>query len=171
MPAFFDPEFWNLANPELWVGVGLIAFLAIVVFAGAHRAAFSALDARSKAIQDNLDEAQRLRHEAEAMLADIRRQREEAAVRGAQMLREAEEDAARLEAEAKARLEAQIKRRSELADRRIALAEQQAAQDVKAAAAELAARAAEAVLADRLAAQKGDRALDGAIQQIAARLQ
>src|SRR5579875_1810322 len=131
MPAFFSPEFWSIANPELWAAVGLILFLAIIVLTGAHRTAFAQLDAKGKAIQDNLDEAARLRKEAEAMLADIRAQREAAEAQGKAMLEEAKIEAKRLEAEAKVRLEETIARRTALADRRIATAEAQAAQDVK----------------------------------------
>ena len=171
MPAFFDPHFWSLDNPELWVGVGLIFFLAILYFAGAFRAAFGALDAKAAKIQSDLDEAARLRTEAEALLADIQKQREEADSRAKQMLADAEAEARRLEVEAKARLEEQIARRAELADRRIAVAEAQAAADVKAAAAELATQVAEQVLAARLVGAKSDPAVDTAIGQLGERLQ
>ena len=171
MPAFFELEFWNLENPELWVAVGLIAFLAIAWVAGAFRLAAGMLDGKASKIQTDLDEAANLRAEAEAMLADIRRQREETEVQAAQMLADAEAEAKRLESEAKVRLEDQIARRKVLAERRIATAESQAAADVKAAAADLASQMAEMVLAERLAGAKTDPAADAAIAQIADRLQ
>ena len=37
MPAFLTAEFWSPANPELWVGVGLLLFLGILYVAGAYR--------------------------------------------------------------------------------------------------------------------------------------
>ena len=171
MPAFFELDFWKLDNPELWVAVGLIAFLAVLYFAGAFRMALGALDSKAATIQADLDEAARLRAEAEAMLADIRRQREESETQARGMLADAEAEAKRLEAEAKTRLEEQIARRSLLADRRIALAEAQAAADVKAAAAELAANIAERVLVQRLAGAKSDPLVEPAIAQLADRLQ
>lgn len=171
MPAFFTGEFWDLANPELWVGVGLVLFLAILFFAGAFRMMGGALDAKAAKIQSDLDEAARLRADAEALLADIRRQREESDAQATQMLADAKAEAKRLAAEAKAKLEEQIARRSELADRRIAVAEAQATADVKAAAAELAAKVAEQVLAGRLAGAKSDPLVDKAIAQIGERLQ
>ena len=87
------------------------------------------------------------------------------------MLADAEAEARRLEAEAKVKLEEQIARRAELADRRIADAEAQAAAEVKAAAADLAARIAEQVLAAQLAQTGTDSTVDRAIGQIASRLQ
>lgn len=171
MPAVFDLHFWDPANPEFWVGVGLVAFLAILWFAGAFRMAAGALDSKAHKIQSDLDEAARLRAEAEAMLADIRRQREQSDAQAKQMLADAEAEARRLGAEAKVRLEEQIARRAELADRRIAVAEAQAAAEVKAAAGELAARIAEQVLAAQLAQTGTDSTVDRAIGQIASRLQ
>ena len=39
MPAFFDAHLYDLANAELWVGVGLLIFLGILVAAGVIGAA------------------------------------------------------------------------------------------------------------------------------------
>jgi F-type H+-transporting ATPase subunit b len=169
MPAFFDLEFWSLANPELWVAIGLILFLGVVWYAGGFKFALGALDAKAATIQHDLEEAARIRAEAEALLADIKKQRDEAEIQGQEMLKEAK--AKRFAAEAKAKLEEQITRRSALADRRIANAESQATAEVKAAAADLAALLAEGVLAERIANAKSDPLIDQAVSQLAGRLQ
>jgi F-type H+-transporting ATPase subunit b len=167
MPAFLNP-----AEAEFWVGVGLLIFLAIVIFvAKAPAKLVGSLDERRNKIQFDLDEAARIRAEAEAMLADIRARREEAERQATEMLAAAEADAKRLQAESKIKLEEQVKRRADLAERKIATAEAQATADVKAAAADLAADAAERVLAARLAAGKADPQVDAAIAQLADRLQ
>ena len=166
MPAFLNP-----AEAEFWVGVGLLIFLAIVIFvAKAPKTVAAVLDAKRDKIQADLNEAARIRAEAEAMLADIRAQREEAERQSAEMLAAAKADAKRLQADAKVKLEEQVKRRAELAERKIATAEAQAAADVKAAAAELAAQAAEQVLGQRIAGAKSDPLVDDAIGQLAGRL-
>lgn len=170
MPAVFEAHFWNLSNPEFWVGVGLLLFFGIVWWKARAMIA-GMLDAKALTIQTDLDEAARLRAEAEAMLADIRAQREDAERQATEMLRAAEADAARLAVEAKARLEEQIARRAALAERKIASAEAEAAADVKAVAADLAAQAAEQILAARLATAKTDPQIDQAIAGLAARLQ
>ena len=166
MPAFLNP-----AEAEFWVGVGLLIFLAIVIFvAKAPKTVAAALDAKRDKIQADLNEAARIRAEAEAMLADIRAQREEAERQSAEMLAAAKADAKRLQADAKVKLEEQVKRRADLAERKIANAEAQATAEVKAAAAELAAQAAEQVLGQRIAGAKSDPLVDDAIGQLAGRL-
>lgn len=167
---FFNPHLYDLANPELWVAIGLFAFFAIVIFVGVPKLVGGQLDAKAAKIQAELDEAARLRAEAEALLAQIRKEKAEAEAQAADMLKAAESDARRLEEEAKAKLEESLTRRQALAERRIAQAEAQAAAEVKAAAADLAAKAAETILTQRAAAQKADPLLDVAIAQIGSRL-
>lgn len=167
---FFNPELYSLENPELWVAIGLVLFLAIVVFSGALKMVLGSLDAQGAKIQAELDEAQRLRAEAEALLAQIRAEKAAAEAQAREMLAAAEADARIMEAEAKARLEESLARRQALAERRIASAEAQASAEVKAAAAEVAAQAAETILTARIAGAKTDPLLDGAIAQIAGRL-
>ena len=170
MPAFFNAAFWNLSNPEFWVAVGLVIFLGILVLAKVPGAMAQALDAQGAKIQSELDEAARLRAEAEAMLAQIRQEKAEAEAQAAEMLAAAEADARRLEAEAKAKLEESLARRQALAERRIAQAEAQATTEVKAVAADLAAKAAQDILTARLAAAKSDPLIDAAIKQIGDKL-
>ena len=170
MPAFFTGAFWDLANAEFWVGAGLIVFFGILVVAKVPGAIAGQLDGTAAKIQSELDEAARLRTEAEALLAQIRTEKAEAEAQAAEMLAAAEADARLMEIEAKAKLEETLARRQELAERRIAQAEVQAVAEVKTAAADLAARAAEQILAARLAGQKADPLLDAAIAQIGTRL-
>ena len=167
---FFNPHLYDLANPELWVAVGLIAFFVIVVIAKVPALVAGVLDAKAAKIQSELDEAARLRVEAEALLAQIRAEKAEAETQAAEMLAAAEADARLMEVEAKAKLEETLARRQALAERRIAQAEAQATAEVRTAAADLAARAAEQILAARLAGQKSDPLLDAAIAQIGTRL-
>ena len=89
----------------------------------------------------------------------------------AALLVAAREDAARLLAEAKVKLEEDIQRRRVLAERKIASAEAQAAAEVKAAAAEMAAQAAELVLAARIAVAKTDPLIDQGLAGLAGRFQ
>lgn len=170
MPAFLEAHFWDLTNPEFWVGVGLLMFFGVVWWKARAMIA-GMLDAKATTIQTDLAEAARLRAEAEAMLADIRAQRVEAERHAAEMLSAAQADAVRLAAEAKIKLEEQIARRAALAERKIASAEAEAAAEVKAVAADLAAQAAEQILAARLTKATTDPSVDAAIKGMAVRLQ
>ena len=160
-----------LQNPEVWVFVGVLLFFVLITFLKVPGSAAKALDDRAAKIQASLNEAERLRAEAVALLESLKTQRVAAEAPAAQMLHDAAEEARRLEADAKAKLEEQIARRSALADRRIAQAEAQAATEVKAAAADLAAHIAETILRGRLEGMTSDPLVDRAVSQLGARLQ
>lgn len=160
-----------IQDAHFWEGVGLVLLVVALVWLKVPGMAMSWLDARGHRIQAQLDEATKLRQEAEKLLADIKVQRETTERNAAEMLANAQAEAVRLAADAKVKLEEQIKRRGELAERRIALAQAQAEAEVKAVAVDLAAQAAESVLQARLAAAKSDPLVDSAVEQVAAKLQ
>ena len=159
-----------LQDAEFWTGLALLVFVALLLALGVHKAAAKALDSKAAKLQADLDEANKLREEAQALLSSLKAQREQTEKLAGEMLANAKAEAKRLEAEAKIKLEEQIKRRQELAERRISNAEAQASAEVKAAAAELAAQMAEGVLAQRLVGAKSDPMVDAALGQLAEKL-
>jgi F-type H+-transporting ATPase subunit b len=159
-----------LQDAHFWEGIGLALLVAALIWLKVPGMALRALDDRAHRIQAQLDEATKLRQEAERLLADIKTQREAAEQHAVEIVKQAQEEAGRLAEDSKVKLEEQIKRRGEMAERRIALAESQAAAEVKAAAADLAAQTAEAVLAARLAAARSDPLIDAAVAQVAVKL-
>jgi len=58
---------------EFWVAVSFFIFIGVLVYLGVHERVTSALDARALRIGKELDEARRLREEAERLLVDYRR--------------------------------------------------------------------------------------------------
>jgi len=157
-----------LKDAEFWTGLALLVFVLLLVALKVPGAAFKALDAKAAKIKADLDEAKHLREEAQALLASLKAQREQTEKLAGEMLANAAAEAKRLEVEAKAKLEEQIQRRAELAERRIANAEAQAAAEVRAAAADLAASMAESVLTARIASAKSDPLVDAAMAQLSA---
>ena len=160
-----------LIDPHFWVGVAFVIFLFVLYRVGVHKLAWDALGDSGRQIQAQLDEATQLRQEAQGLLDKIKTEREEAEVAAKDMLASAKDDAKRLQAEAKVKLEEQIKRRADLAERKIANAEAQAQIQVKAAAADLAAQMAENVLVARLAVSKSDPLIDKALSQLGTKFQ
>ncbi len=160
-----------LIDSHFWVGVAFVIFVLILLRVGVHKLAWNALGESGRKIQAQLDEATRLREEAQGLLDQIKVERVQAEKDAQAMLANAQEEAQRLQVESKAKLEEQIKRRAELAERKIANAEVQAQAEVKAAAAELAAHVAEQVLVSRLAGAKSDPLIDQAIGQLGSKLQ
>jgi F-type H+-transporting ATPase subunit b len=160
-----------LQDAHFWEAVGLVVLVAGLIYLKVPGMALAALDARATKIQAQLDEATKLREEAERLLAEIKTQREASEHQAASIVAMATEEAQHMAEEAKVKLEEQIVRRGQMAERRIALAEAQAAAEVKAAAADLAAQAAEAVLAARLAAATTDPMVGPAVAALATKFQ
>jgi F-type H+-transporting ATPase subunit b len=131
---------------EFYVLLGFIVFLCLLGYLGAHRTVLAGLDARGKAIADELAQAVKLREEASALLASFERKTAEAEANAAAIVAEARAQAERMASDAAERMSDFIARRTKQAETKIAFAEAQAAADVRAAAADQAAKAAEIVL-------------------------
>src|ERR1700712_4719655 len=129
MPPFVVELF---RDAHFWVGVAFVIFIGLMVWAGVHKLAWNARGESGRKIQGQLDEATRLREEAQGLLQQIKVEREQAEISAKEMLANAQEEAKRMQADAKVKLEEQIKRRGELAERKIANAEAQAQAEVKA---------------------------------------
>jgi F-type H+-transporting ATPase subunit b len=132
--------------PETWVAIGFICFIGLLVYLGAHRKLVDALDQRQGRIKAELDEASRLRQEAQALLAEFERKGLAAESEAAAIIESAKAEAERLAAEAKIRMEDFVARRTKMAEAKIAQAEAQALADVRSAAADAAVAAAEKIL-------------------------
>ena len=146
-----------MIEAEAWVAVAFVLFLGLLVYMGAHRRVITAIDDRQTRIKAELDEAVRLRQEAQAVLAEFERKGREAENEAAGIIAGAKAEAERLAVEAKAKMEDFVVRRTKMAEAKIAQAEAQALADVRAAAADTAVAAAEKILA---AAAKGKVAED-----------
>ena len=160
-----------LMDAHFWVGLAFIVFLAVLVAAGVHRFAWKALGDAGEKVRAQLAEAEGLRAEAQALLDQIKVQKAQSEKLAAEVLANAKDEAERLRVEAQAKLAEQIERRGQLAERRIATAEAQAAAEVKAAAADLATQMAEDVLKTRIAGAKSDSLIDQALGQLSRKLQ
>jgi F-type H+-transporting ATPase subunit b len=153
------------ADPRNWV---LIAFfLFFIVFGRKLWGALAAmLDARAVAVKTELEEASRLRREAEAMLRDAEAQRAASLKDARSLIEGAHAEAGRVTAAAAAEAEASAKRRERMAIDRIAAAEKAAVDDVRLAAADIATTAARQILAEGLSADADAVLIDRAITQL-----
>lgn len=135
-----------LSQPDFWVGVSFVLFLVLLVYLKVPGMVAKALDERADAIQHELDEAKRLREEAQAVLADYERKKIEAQADAEKIIAQAKREAEIYGEEARRKMQEQIERRSRLAEQKIVQAEAAAIKDVRAAAADLAIEAASRVL-------------------------
>jgi F-type H+-transporting ATPase subunit b len=160
-----DHEASFFAEPRNWV---VFAFILFFVLFG--RKLWSALavmlDARAAAVKAELEEAARLRREAEAMLRGAEKQRADALTEAKTLIEGARTEANRLSAAAAAEAEASAKRREQMAIDRIAAAEKAAIDDVRLAAVDVATTAARQVLSEGLSADADSGLIDQAITQL-----
>jgi len=138
----FEP----LKETENWVAIAFLCFIGLLIYLGAHRKIFDAIDGRQARIKAELDDARRLREEAQALLADFERKGREAEKEAEAIIAGAKVEAERLAAEAKTRMEDFVTRRTKMAEDKIVQAEAQAMADVRAAATDAAVAAAEKIL-------------------------
>lgn len=151
----------------LWVAVGFLIFIGVVVYVGGHKALLGGLDARAGKITAELNEAKRLREEAQALLASYKAKEAQAKKDADDIIAQAKAEAEMLKADASKKLEDFVSRRTKQAELKIAQAEQQASADVRAAAADLATHAASSVLAAQGATEK---AFSAALAEIKSKL-
>lgn len=161
MPEWMDNSFFAL--------VGLVIFIGLLVYVGVPRIIGGMLDKQIKKIETDLSEANRLREEAAALLAEYERKRIAAESEAQGIIAAAQEEAARMTAEAQTALTDLVARRTKAVEDKIAQAEAQAIADVRARSADLAVEAARVVLTDEMNA-KGSQIVDKAIADVAGRL-
>src|SRR5262245_36250642 len=109
-------------EPETWVASAFAIFVGILIRLGVPKLLFTALDDRSARIKDQLDEDLKLRQEAEGILAEYRRKQSDAEKAAESIILNARGEAERIAAEAKAKVEEFIARRTKLAETKIARA-------------------------------------------------
>jgi F-type H+-transporting ATPase subunit b len=151
---------------ENWVAVGFLLFIGLLAYLGAHRRIADSLDQRQARIKAELDEARRLKEEAQALLAEFERKGREAEGEAAAIIAGASAEAERLAVEAKARMEDFVARRTRMAEAKIGEAEAQALADVRSAAADAAVAAAEKILSNAAKGKIADDLLAQGIEDV-----
>ena len=154
-----------LRDPEFWVAIAALIFV-IAVWRPARRNVLSGLDNRTARIRAELDEARRLREEAERLLADYRRRQQEAANEAASIVAQAREEAEHLAAQGARDIEQALARRQRLAEERIAQAEAAALGEIRAAAVDVAIAAARRVIAGEIDERRGAALIDAEISSL-----
>ena len=154
---------------ELWLLVALLILVAII-YKPLTRTVFGALDGHAAKVRAELDEAKRLREEAQSLLAEHQRRLAAGKDQAQAIVDQARVEVQRQTERQGVELEATLQRRTEQAMERIAREEARAIQDVRAQAATLAIRTTERLLADPLEGQRARTLLDDAIAEVGRKL-
>jgi F-type H+-transporting ATPase subunit b len=161
-------ENW-LDNPETWVGV---AFALLVIFAlrqGVTGFITKSLDERAAGIKNDIDEARRLRDEAQALLDDSKRKHANATTEANAIVANAKLEAEALAQAARKALQEGLDRRTAQAEEKIARAEAQAIAEVRSTSVNVAVAAAERLIKEKIGSV-GSTLLDQGIRDLKGRL-
>jgi len=153
-----------------WVFICMLTFLGILVYLKVPAKLLEALDNRSEKIRSDLENARRLREEAQALLAEYQRKFSGAEDEAQAVIDQAKREADAMAEDAKARMEEYITRRTKAVEQRIAQAEATAISEVKARAVDVAAAAAAHIAAAKSEGEVGDQLVDEAIKGLKSRL-
>ncbi len=159
-----------LEDAAFWVLVSLILFVVVVVYFKVPWLVAASLDRRAEAIGKELDEAKRLREEAQSVLADYQRKAREAEQEAGEIVEQARREAAAYAAEAVQKADEYVARRTKIAEQKIAQAETGALQEVRALSADLAVAAAQRILTARVVGPEAEKLVAAAIGEVKARL-
>lgn len=159
-----------LATAEFWVAVSFFLFVGLVWYFGVHKKIASALDDRAASIAKELADAQALREEAEAVLADYRKKTSNAAREAEDIIELAAKEAEALALETSRTMTEQFERRMKVAEEKIAQAKTDAMRDVRAAAADAATTAAQTVIAGSLTPETADKLIGAGIDDLKSKL-
>jgi len=154
-----------IRNPEIWVLVGFLIFVALLGQTG-WKLVTAGLDARAEKIRAQLAEAKALRDEAQAQLDLYKSKQQQAVEAAAEILAAAKEEAERMRREGEDELKRSLATREAQAMDRIAQAEQNALQAVRARVVEIAVRAATGLVAQAIDQEKASTLVDRAIEDL-----
>lgn len=159
-----------MGDSTLWAFIALVLFVGLIVKMGVPGMITAALDKRAKTIEDELDQARRLREEAQALLAEYQRKAREAESEAEEIVTLAKREAEAMERDAHAKITDYVARRTKQAEDKIAQAESQAVAEVKGAATDLAVKAAEGILTKEMAGKTGKDLLKASIAEVSTKL-
>jgi F-type H+-transporting ATPase subunit b len=152
------------------VALAFFLFMGLLYRLNVHKMAVKALDDRADRIRHELDEARRLREEAQSLLASYERRQKEVEAQAADILARATADAKTAAEAAKAELAVSMDRRIRSAQEQIASAEAAAVRDIRNQAITVAVAAAAEALKGAMTPAADNARIDAAIAEVGARL-
>jgi F-type H+-transporting ATPase subunit b len=159
-----------LEDPTFWALVGLILFFALIIWMKVPGKLTSALDNRADTIRTELEQARRLREEAQALLAEYQRKAREAEAEVEEIIDQAKREADAFGSEARKRVADYVASRTRMAEEKIAQAEAQAIREVRARSADVAIAASQRILAARARGATADGLIKQAIEDVKSKL-
>ncbi|EYS92331.1 ATP synthase subunit B [Bartonella bacilliformis str. Heidi Mejia] len=149
-----------------WAFIGLILFLALLFYFKVPAMALRSLDERAKRIAGELDEALRLREEAQGILAEYQQKCAGIEQDVQEIITAAKHEAEIIVAEARVKTEEYVKNRNKLVEQKIAQAESDAIQEISSSAVNLAISSASKIINNELGAKKANNLIKESIIKV-----
>jgi len=153
-------------SPEFWVAAAFVGFVALMIYLKVPGAIGRALDKRSAQIEQQLEEARRLREEAQGLLANWQRRQRQAKEEAAEIVRHAEATAKRTAEDTRKQLEEAVQRREAQTAEKIEQAKARAVQEVTSVAVDVATEVARRLIAEEMDKKTADRLFDESVASI-----
>ena len=170
-PAFAAGDvFFSLSNTDFVVTLAFLVFIGVLMYFGVPGLLTGLLDKRAETIRSELDEARKIREEAQSLLASYERKAKEIEGQAAEIVEHAKTEAREAAEQARSEIEGQVARRLQAAEERIASAEAAAIKDVRDRAADIAVAAAAEVLKGQMGGDRSAALIDQAIGSVDAKL-
>ena len=157
-----DPTALGL-NATAWVALAMLVVIALMLWKKVPAAIGKALDRKIAGIREQLDEAAKLRAEAEALRAEYEAKAAAAGAEAETMIQRARHEAEGIVQQAHSDAASLIERRTRMAESKIGAAERTAIAEVRARAASAAANAAELLIRQQHDASADRAMVDQAI--------
>ncbi|HUN12496.1 MAG TPA: F0F1 ATP synthase subunit B [Rhabdaerophilum sp.] len=157
-------------DATFWAFIALVIFLAVVVYMKVPGMLGKSLDERANKIRSELEEARRLREEAQQLLAEFQRKRKEAEREAGDIVAAAKREAGSLVEDAKKKTDEYVTRRTALAETKIAQAERDAVNEVRSRAVDIAVEAARKLISDKVDTKTGGDLFKASLDQLKSKL-
>ncbi|MEH6402285.1 MAG: hypothetical protein V7750_02855 [Sneathiella sp.] len=159
-----------LQDPAFWVAIAFVGFIAVLIYFKLPSLIGKQLDERASRIKTDLEEAQKLREDAQALFADYQRRQRDALATAEEIVVKAKEDAEIIRKASEAELEASLTRRQQLAEDKIRQAEEKALAEVQNIAVDVAISVAQKLMTDELKAKEAGALIDQSIKDLGSQL-
>ena len=159
-----------LQDPSFWVAISFFGFIGLLMYYKVPQKAGEALDKRADKIREELEEARKLREEAQVILADYQRKQKEAEESAKEIIALAKQEAEAYATETRKALAESLERRTRIAEDKIGRAEAQAMDEVRAAAVDVAIAAADKLISDNLTDSTSGQMIDKTIKELQSKL-
>ena len=159
-----------LSDTSLWTLLGLILFIAILIYFGVHKTLTETLDKRAEAIRKEIEDAHSLREDAKLFLNKSQKRQAEAENEARLIIEQAHKQANLIKEAAEDEIRSRIERKTLQAEQRIAQARSQVEKEVKGLASDTAIEAAKIFFQQNLKSDDHDRMITRDIAATAKKL-